>query len=319
MPGLPVPEKRLLLLCATLVAVSLAFMTIGARGNWGFVLGFRGTKLAALLVVGAAVGTATVIFQTIAGNRILTPGVMGFDALFVLLQTTLVFFLSGLGLASLGQETRFTIEFLLLMGAALILFGTLFASRRTDIQRLVLTGIILGVLFRSLAGFMQRLIDPNEFAFVQTGTIARFNAIDGNLLGITAAMTGGAIAVAWMRRHRLDVLSLGRDHAVNLGLDHRREVVILLIVVAALVSVSTALAGPVVFFGLLVAALAHALMRSHRHAILMPAAALIAGIVLVGGQTVIERVMGLSTPLSVIVEFAGGLTFLVLVLREAHR
>lgn len=87
-------------------------------------------------------------------------------------------------------------------------------------------------------------------------------------------------------------LALGRDQAVGLGVDHRRSVLLVLVLVAVLVSASTALVGPVTVFDLLVAALAHQLMRSHRHALLLPAAALIAGVALVGGQVVIERVLG---------------------------
>ena len=317
MRGRSMPARRLALLALALVSVSV--LTIGARGNWGFVLTFRGTRFAALLVVGASIAVATVLFQTVSGNRILTPSIMGFDALFVLLQTALVFTLGGFGLSALPAGTRFGLEAALLMGAALVLFGTLLGGRRIDIHRTILTGIICGVLFRSLASFLQRLIDPNEFAVVQGSSFARFNAVETDLLGLSALLSATVLWAAWRLRHRLDVLALGRDHAVGLGVEHRRSVLVVLTLVAALVPVSTALVGPVTFFGLLVTALAHRLMGTHRHAVLLPGAALIAGIVLVGGQTVIERVLGLATTLSVPAEFLGGLVFLFLVLREAAR
>ena len=312
-------DRRLALLALGLVVVCALFLTLGARGGWGFVLSFRGKKLAALLVVGCAIAVATVLFQTVSGNRILTPSIMGFDALFVLLQTSLVFTLGGLGLSTLSAEARFGIELALLMVAALALFGTLLGGRRQDIHRMVLTGIIFGVLFRSLASFMQRMIDPNEFAVVQGSSFARFNTVETDLLALSAGLSVAALAAAWRLRHRLDVIALGRDHAISLGVDHRRSVLLILCVVAVLVSVSTALVGPVTFFGLLVTALAHLVMRSHRHAVLLPASALIAAIVLVGGQTVVERVLDLTTTLSVVVEFAGGLVFLLLVLRGPAR
>ena len=294
-------------------------MTIGARGDWGFVLSFRGAKLLALLVVGASMAVATVLFQTISGNRILTPSIMGFDALFVLLQTGLVFAFGGFGLSSMPAEARFGLELALLLGAALLLFGTLLGGRRQDLHRMILVRIIFGVLFRSLASFMQRLIDPNEYAVVQSASYARFNAVETDLLAIAGVLTAGALIAAWRLRHRLDVMALGRDHAVSLGVNDRRTLFATLGIVAVLVSVSTALVGPVTFFGLLVASLAHSLMRDHRHGVLMPAAALIAGIVLVFGQTLIERVFEFATTLSVAVEFTGGLVFLFLVLRGTAR
>ncbi|TNC66608.1 iron chelate uptake ABC transporter family permease subunit [Rubellimicrobium roseum] len=312
-------DSRLLALAAALLVLCAAFLTLGAQGDWGFILTWRGARLAALLVVGTAVAVATVLFQTVSSNRILTPSVMGFDALFVLLQTGLVFSLGGVGAAALPATARFALEGGLLMGAGLLLFGTLLGSRRPDLHRMVLTGLILGVLFRSLAGFLQRLIDPNDFVVAQASSFASFGAVDTELLGLAALLSAAAAAGAWVMRHRLDVLALGRDTAVGLGLDHRRAVLLVLVLVAALVSVSTALVGPVTFFGLLVTALAHRLMRTHRHALLLPAAALIAGITLVGGQIVVERLLGLTATLGVVVEFLGGLAFLLLVLKEPQR
>jgi iron complex transport system permease protein len=75
----------------------------------------------------------------------------------------------------------------------------------------------------------------------------------------------------------------------------------------------------VTFFGLLVASLAHQLTGSHRHAVLLPAAALLAVLALVGGQTVLEHVFDMGTVLSVLIEFLGGIVFLLLVLRGARR
>ncbi|RVV98570.1 iron ABC transporter permease [Mesobaculum littorinae] len=311
--------RRLIPLALALGVASVLFLTLGARGSWSFVLGYRGQKLAALLIVGAAIAVSTVIFQTISGNRILTPSIMGFDALFVLLQTGLVFSLGGFGLAALSAEARFGLELLLLLAAALLLFGTLLGGRRQDIHRMILTGIIFGVMFRSVASFLQRMIDPNEFAVVQSASFARFTTIPTELLAISGVLCVAALAAAWAMRHRLDVLALGRDAAVSLGLPHRATVLAALTLTAVLVSVSTALVGPVTFFGLLVAALAHRITGDHRHAVLMPAAALLAGLVLVAGQTLVERVLDLSTTLSVVVEFAGGIVFLLLILREPKR
>ncbi|MEP0661853.1 MAG: iron chelate uptake ABC transporter family permease subunit, partial [Roseobacter sp.] len=66
-------------------------MVLGARGNWDFILVFRGTKLLALVIVATAIAVATILFQTLTSNRILTPSIMGFDALYVLFQTALIF------------------------------------------------------------------------------------------------------------------------------------------------------------------------------------------------------------------------------------
>ncbi len=66
-------------------------------------------------------------------------------------------------------------------------------------------------------------------------------------------------------------------------------------------------------------ALARMLTPSFRHAVLLPSAILVSGIVLIGGQTVMERVLHLSTPLPVVIELVGGLLFLVLLLRWSRQ
>ncbi len=311
--------RRMWILTGVLALCCVAFMTLGARGNWGFVLPFRGAKLGALLVVAVSVSTATVLFQTITQNRILTPSIMGFDALFVLLLTGAVFSLGGQGYVQLPPVAVFLVNVAALVAASLILFGTLLFQARHDLMRMILTGIICGTLFRSLTSFMQRMIDPNEFAVIQVSSFARFTQIDIDLLGIAMVLLGGALLACWRMRFRLDVLALGHDAATNLGENPRRGQIEALVLIAVLVSVSTALVGPVAFLGLLVVSIAHLITPSPYHTVLLPSAALISAITLVGGQTIMERALQLSTPLSVVIDVLGGVVFLVLLLKGIRK
>ena len=297
----------------------MAFMTIGAKGNWDFVLPFRGGKLLGLVLVAYAVATATVLFQTITQNRILTPAVMGFDSLYVALQTALVFFLGTRDLATIDMRLRFVLEMVLMVALSMALFYWLFLSRRRSLHLVVLAGLVFGVFFRSLSHMMQRILDPNEFIALQDMLFASFNTIDTQLLAVSSVVV---LVTAWVSRRllaKLDVLMLGRDTAVNLGIDYQRVVMMLFAVIAVLVSVSTALVGPVTFFGLLVASLAYQAVATDRHKYTLPAATLIAIIALVGGQTVMERVFGFDTALSVIIEFTDGLAFMLLLYRNLNR
>ncbi|MGO4173637.1 iron chelate uptake ABC transporter family permease subunit [Bosea sp. TAF32] len=178
---------------------------------------------------------------------------------------------------------------------------------------------MLGILFRSLSSVMQRMIDPNDFVVLQDRFFASFNTVDPTLLGIAALATALASIPAWRSRHELDVLALGRDSAIALGINYRSRITRLLLVIALLVSVSTALVGPVAFFGLLVANLAYALIRSHRHILILPAAILLAILFLVGGQLMLERVFAFDTALAIIVEFLGGIVFIILLVRGSVR
>ncbi len=307
------------LLAIVALVLCLMFMTLGARGNWDFVLMFRGRKLAALVLVGSAVAVSTVAFQTVTGNRILTPAIMGFDALFILLRTVLVFTFGGFAVLTAGSQLMFALELVVMSGFAMLIYGALFFGARRSLHLVMLVGIVLGVLFRSLTGLMVRLIDPNEFAMLQDMFYAGFNSVKPDLLGVSALIIFAAILFAWPRLHAWDVLALGRDSAVSLGLDHRRETMIVLLLVTVMISVSTALVGPVTFFGLLVANLAYLVTPSHRHRHILPVAMLIAVICLIGGQMVLERVFAFNTSLSIIIEFVGGITFIFLLLRGKAR
>ncbi|RFC66131.1 enterobactin ABC transporter permease [Fulvimarina endophytica] len=292
------------------------FMTIDARGAWGFVLPFRGAKLAAMLLVGHAIAVSTILFQTISANRILTPSIMGFDAFYGLIQTVLVFFAGAAFAAALDPKLLFTVETITLIGFASLLYGTLLSTGARDIHRLLLSGVILGVLFRSVSGLMQRLIDPTEFVVVQDRLFASFNSVDTTLLGISAIVIAVVTLAVIRMLPVLDVLALGREPAISLGIEHRRMVLIVLGIVASFVAVSTALVGPVAFFGLLVASLARVLVGSREHAATILAASLLAAIALVAGQTILERVLGFDAVLGMVVEFIGGIVFLVLLLKR---
>lgn len=312
-------HKRLILLTLVLILCIAGYLLLGSRGNWGFVLAFRANKLAALLLVALSVSTATVLFQTITRNHILTPAVMGFDALYLLTLTVLIFTLGAQDFVRLPEIGQFLVNTVLMMGAALALFGALLTRGRNDLFRLILTGIIFASLFRSVTGFLQRLIDPNDYVVVQSSSFARFSRIDTGLLCLAAVLTVAALFAAWHMRHKLDVLSLGPEAATNLGEDPRRGMFTVLVIVSVLVSVSTALVGPLAFLGLLVVSVARQITPTVSHAVMLPSAALVSAVTLVGGQLVLEHLLKLSTPLIVVVDVLGGLVFLTLLLRSKPR
>ncbi|MCG5476759.1 MAG: iron chelate uptake ABC transporter family permease subunit [Sinorhizobium fredii] len=312
------PDRRMIVLAAIALIAVLLFLTVGLRGNVQFVLQLRALKLLALLQVAISIAVSTVLFQTVTANRILTPSIMGLDALYLFGQTALIFALGGFGYASLDAGTKFGAEVLLMIALAGALLWPLIRTRM-DMNLMLLMGVTLGLLFRSLSQLLSRLLDPNAFAIVQTASFANFNMLRADLTILGTIITLAAAVVSWRARHVLDIVGLGREAAIGLGVSWIRTAAGLLLLVAILVAVSTALVGPVVFFGLLVAALAERVMRTQRHALLLPAAALIAIIILVGGQTLLQHGLGGASTLGVVIEFVGGLVFLALLFHESRK
>lgn len=310
---------RLAILVALAVAAMIAYLTLNAGGHWDFILAFRGRTLVALILVSVAIGTSSVVFQTITENRILTPQIMGFDSLYELIQTGLVFVLGSTAVNALAGMPRFGIEVAVMLVLSLGLFWWLFGGNRRDVVLLVLVGIVFGTFFRSISTFLQRVIDPNESLIVTDRLFASFTAVDEQILPLAVILIVVSTAGVWMLRRRLDVIALGPSLAVAVGLNHRVTVLTLLSLSAVQVAVSTALVGPVLFFGLIASNVAYHLVKSTKHSIVLPTASLVGIILLIGAQALLQHGFGLNTVLSVIIEFAGGLLFIVLLLKGQRR
>lgn len=312
--------KRILMLGALAVIAMVLFMTLGIpSGALAFAISFRVGKLAALILVAFSIATATQLFHVVTRNQILTPAIMGFDALYLMIQTGLVFSLGAVATLAFDPVSKFAVEVIAMMVFSTGLFLWLFTARAHDLHLLVLVGIIFGALFRSLSTFIARMIDPNDFVVVQGAMFARFNAVNIDLLWVSAVLCSATLPVLWTLRHQFDVLALGRDVAINLGLRYRHVMFITFGIIGLLVSVSTALVGPVTFFGLLVTHLAYRLLPGARFGSLWIANTLIAIITLIGGQAIFEHVLGFKGTLSIVIDLLGGLMFLFLLLKGAKR
>jgi iron complex transport system permease protein len=302
--------KLVLLTVCAMVSIVL-FFGINLRGDPKFALELRAVKFIALLQVAVSVALSTVMFQTITANRILTPSIMGMDALFVLLQTVLVFVLGAVGFAALNTGFKTVGEVTLMSGLASALFLPLLRYR-TSMTLLLLGGIVVGVLFRSLTSLIARLLDPNDFAVVQGVSYAEFNTIESQFLPHFAVLTLIVFLICWKSRHVLDVFLLGRDTAIGLGVNWSLYAAGLLALIGALVATSTALVGPVTFLGLLVVGLTERILGTQRHGQMLIAACLVSIILLVGGQTLLSHAFHNAVPLGILIEFVGGITFLCL-------
>ena len=306
-------------LVALTLLVAVVFMTWDLQGSLDYALRLRATKLAAMTMMGVGLGVATVIFHTITANRILTPALMGFDRLYVLIQSTAAWLLGTFAFLGLDPRLRFALQGLALVGFAIVLNHLFLRRTSQDLHLLLLMGILCGAVFGSLSALVARMLDPNEYTTLADSFYADFATVDTELLGVAAAVEVVALLLAWRLVDRLDVMALGRDLATELGVDHRRTSTQVMILVAVLVAVPTALVGPVTFLGLLVANLAYEVVGTFRHRVTIPAAALLGISTLVGAQLLIEELLGFATRASIVISFVGGVLFLLLVLREAGR
>lgn len=308
-------KKNFLITILLLLAAAALFLFYDMGSNWEFSLRLRGVKVLAILVVSCCVAYSSVAFQTLTNNRILTPSIMGFESVYLLIQTVIVFIYGDLTFHVLSSLDNFFLSVLGMIGFAFLLYILIYRKGKDNLYLLLLVGIILGTLFNSLSSFMQLLIDPSDYFIVQGKMFATFNKINRDLLWPSAGVLVVLLVVGFRTTKYLDVLALGRDQAINLGLNYNRTVQLFLIIIAILVSVSTALVGPITFLGLLVTNLTYELFKTHRHSVIIAACCLVTAVTLLGGQFVMERLFHLSIPVSAIINLVGGLYFMFLLLR----
>ncbi|KIL50988.1 iron chelate uptake ABC transporter family permease subunit [Jeotgalibacillus campisalis] len=307
--------KLSLLALLSLILIAF-FMLTDAGGNWDYILPRRGMKILAMVITGGTIAVSTVIFQTITNNRILTPSILGLDSLYMLLQTAAIFLVGSGSAMMMNRNLNFLLTVVAMVLFSGLLYRLLFKKEGSNIYFLLLLGLIFGTFFSSISTFMQVLIDPNEFLMVQDRMFASFNNIHTDLVWVGLAVIALGTVFMWPFLKYLDVLSLGKDQAINLGVDYDRVMKRLFLIIAVFISIATALVGPITFLGLLVANVTYEFMKTYKHSYLFAASILISIIALVGGQLLVERVFTFTTTLSVIINFTGGVYFLYLLLRE---
>ncbi|MEZ9515610.1 iron chelate uptake ABC transporter family permease subunit [Vibrio splendidus] len=302
----------------TIASLGMAAVFVGQGLTWDnyeFFLSLRLPKLLSIVLAAVAISASSLVFQTITNNRILTPSILGFDSLYMLVQTVLLFVFGGTSFWVIDAIANFSLSVTVMILFSFALFHFYFKSKRNNVFTLLLIGIVCGSVFSSLANFLAMLIDPNEFAVLQNVMFASFNNVKGELVYLSLIPLGLSLLGLWLLAPKLDVLWLGVDNATSLGVNTKRLTQITLVIVSVMVAVSTALVGPVLFFGLITVSLARQIFKSYQHRVLIIASSLLAVVLLVSGQWFIEKVMAFETTVSVIINLVGGLYFMFLLLR----
>ncbi len=292
-------------------------MPVGTAGFWRIVA-LRGKNVLVMLIVAFCQAMATVAFQTVTTNRIVTPSILGFESLYVAVQTGAIYLLGATGLTMLTGVPQFIGQIALMVGLAVALYGWLLSGKHANLHVLLLIGIIIGAGLGSVSTFLQRLLTPSEFDLLTARLFGSISSADADYLPIAVPLAAGAGLLLWRRARRLNVMALGRDVTTGLGLNHRRELVIVLVLVAVLMATSTALVGPMTFLGFLVATLAYQFADTHDHRYVLPVAVLTGFVVLAGAYFVMKNLFYAQGVVSIIIELVGGITFLVVIGRKGR-
>lgn len=312
-------KRKISILFFTLIVVVIMFIFIGLNKlNYDYSLNLRLKKIFSIFLTGISIGTSTVLFQTVTNNRILTPSIIGLDSLYNMIQTLIVFLFGINSYFFIDKNINFALSTAVMVLLSVILFKVLFENDK-NIYFLLLIGVVFGTLFKSLSMFMQVLIDPNEFDALTNKIFASFNNINSNILLIAVIVLLLIIPFIWDDLKKLDVMLLGKDISINLGINYDYLTKKVLIIISILISISTALVGPITFLGLLSANITYAILRTYKHTYIILVSSIVSVIALLGGQLFVERILNYKSTVSIIINFIGGIYFIFLLVRRKEK
>ena len=313
-------RKKLLILAAVAVVAILAYFFVGVNFSnprlFNFAMEIRTPKVLAMIIAAVAVGASSIVFQSIVNNTIVTPCLLGMNSLYTVIHTATVFVAGSASILATNANLSFGVDLVLMAVVATVLYSYLFKKTGHNVLYVLLIGTVLTSFFGSIQSTMIRVMDPNEYDALLASLVASFSNVNGEIILFSVVVLG---AVAFFLRKDLallDVLTLGKHQATNLGIDYDASVRRLLVGVSLCIATATAMVGPISFLGLIIANLARQLMKTYRHRHLILASALLGVIVLVGGQVVVEQVFSYAVPISVFITFGGGLYFLYLLMKK---
>lgn len=275
----------------------------------------RTFQVIALILSSVLIVYSTLSFQTLTNNRIITPSLLGFDSIYVVVQTTIVYFFSSVSIWILDPILNFIISVTFMTGITILMFRTVLKKNKNNILLLLLIGMVISTLASNYAQFLQILMDPNEFQTISQLTSVSVVNINHPLTIITLPFAIFIVVYFLFKTKVLDVMSLGESHAKNLGVDYPKESMIQLIMISISISLVTALVGPLSFLGLIAVNIAKELYKKYHHLEILILGSLVAIVILVFGQSVVE-LLGFQTTVSTFMNLAGGIYMIYLIVKE---
>lgn len=287
-------SSRLTIWCtlsALLIALSAACLYLGSTDisllptdtARYILLELRLPALLMALAAGIALSLSGLVMQTVMGNPLADPSLLGVSAgaslgsgiaLMVLGGT----FLGGqLSMGGLALTIGLSLTGALCVTGILILCSGIVRQRTT----LLLVGVMLSFMISSIVGTLNYFASADALKSFVVWGLGSLNGVlrSWALLALCISLVSSLLLLLLQRP--LDALLLGEAHATTVGYSLRRTRTTLLFVASLLTALTTALCGPIAFVGLAVPHAARLLWRTSQHGVLIPACTLLGALVLV--------------------------------------
>lgn len=277
-----------------------------------YVLKIRLPTLVVILIAAFSIGVASLIFQTIINNRIVTPCILGMNSMYTLTHTAVVFIFGSASIVATNQNIAFGLDVVLMGIIATIIYGFIFKKTKYNILYVLLIGTVLSSFLGSIQSSLIRIMDPNEYDSLLTTLVADFNNVNSEIIIFSLVLIFLLFLFLRKELKLLNVIGLGKDQSINLGIDYDKVIKKLLLGVVLLISIATALVGPISFLGLIIANLARSLFKTYKHSYLTIGSILVGMVTILLGQIISQYIFNFEIPVSTFITIGGGIYFLYL-------
>ncbi len=311
-------RRKLAILAFLVLLCAIGYMLIDVNFQntklFHYAMKIRTPKLIVMLITAFAIGAASIVFQSIINNTIVTPCLLGMNSLYTLIHTAVFFFAGSGSILAINTNYSFVVDLVLMGIIATIVYSYLFKKTHHNVLYVLLIGTVLSSFFSSIQNTLTRVMDPNEYDTLLATLVASFSNINTEIIVLSLVVLAGIVFVLRKELSLLDVITLGKDQAINLGVDYDKCIRRLLLGVTLCIAVATAMVGPISFLGLIIANLSRQFLKTYRHSQLILGSALFGMVILIGGQLIVEHVYSYAIPVSVFITIGGGIYFLYLLL-----
>lgn len=278
----------------------------------------RLVAIVAMLIAATSQSVATIAFQSISNNKVITPSLLGFEALYTVINTGIMYFYGLEAFLAFTGIKSFVIQLVAMVIFSLILYSWLLLSKKSDLQLMLLIGVVMGTGLRSASSFMRRVLAPSEFDILQARLFASVNNADSEYFPIAIPIVMVSVFLIIRSSKKLNILALGKDISTNLGVNYKSNAVFILVLVSILMAVSTALIGPLSFFGFLVASFSYEMCKSYDYKYVFPMALSVSYLLISMSYFVMNHIFNAQGVVSILIELVGGLVFLLVIFKKGN-
>ncbi len=211
------------------------------------VIKLRIFRVLAAFTVGGSLALAGAAYQAVLRNPLAEPFILGVSGG------------AAIG-AALGFITGLASLFLLavpimaLLGSLIALSIVIWLSRggKNGVTRLLLSGVIVGTMSSSVLSCLISFATVSDLCGINWWLLGDLQSVDLKILTVAMAALAAGAVILFLWSFKANAVSLGHDHAWNVGVNPVTTSVLLIVTASILTSCTVALSGIIGFVGLVI-------------------------------------------------------------------